>query len=82
MIAVAGDTGAFGAWERFSCDRSSARPRRVFPTLTQPLRSREQMREIVDDEVAWRMLFEQPLSASLEWTFRSDLVRGWSRPMR
>ena len=48
----------------------------MFPTLTQPLRSREQMREIVDDEVAWRMLFEQPLSESLEWTFRSDLVRG------
>ncbi len=75
LIAVAGDTGAFGAWERFHAILERA-AERVFPTLTQPLRSREQMREIVDDEVAWRMLFEQPLSESLEWTFRSDLVRG------
>ena len=75
LIAVAGDTGAFGAWERFHAILERA-AERVFPTLTQPLRSRQQLREIVDDEVAWRMLFEQPLSESLEWTFRSDLVRG------
>jgi phytoene dehydrogenase-like protein len=75
LIAVTGDTGAFGAWERFHAIIERA-AERVFPTLTQPLRSREQLREIVDDEVVWRMLFEQPLSESLEWTFRSDLVRG------
>ncbi len=75
LIAVTADTGAFGAWERFHAILERA-AERLFPTLTQPLRSRDQLREIVDDEVAWRMLFEQPLSESLEWTFRSDLVRG------
>jgi phytoene dehydrogenase-like protein len=75
MIAVTGDTGAFGAWERFHAILARA-AQRLFPTLTEPLRSREELRDIVDDEVAWRMLFEQPLSEELEFTFRSDLVRG------
>jgi phytoene dehydrogenase-like protein len=75
MIAVTGDTGAFGAWERFHAILARA-AKRLFPTLTEPLRSREEVRDIVDDEVAWRMLFEQPLSEELEFTLRSDLVRG------
>ena len=49
---------------------------RVFPTLTEPLRSREQLRQLVDDDAAWRALFEEPLSAVLERTFSSDLLRG------
>jgi phytoene dehydrogenase-like protein len=49
---------------------------RVYPTLTQPLRSREQLRRVVDDDVAWGALFERPLSGVLERTFSSDLVRG------
>jgi phytoene dehydrogenase-like protein len=49
---------------------------RVFPTLTEPLRSREEMRRLVDDDYAWSALFEAPLSDVLERTFGSDLVRG------
>jgi phytoene dehydrogenase-like protein len=75
MIRLTGDTGAFGAWERFYAILARA-AQRLFPTLTEPLRSREALRKIVDDEVAWRMLFEQPLSEALQFTFRSDLVRG------
>jgi phytoene dehydrogenase-like protein len=75
LLAITEDTGAFGAWERFQAMLHHA-AERVFPTMTQPLRSREQLRKIVDDEIAWRMLFEQPLSESLDWAFRSDLVRG------
>jgi phytoene dehydrogenase-like protein len=75
MIAATGDTGAFRAWERFHAILARAAAR-LFPTLTEPLRSRQALRDIVDDEVAWRMLFEEPLSEALEWTFRSDLVRG------
>jgi phytoene dehydrogenase-like protein len=75
MIGVTGDTGAFGAWERFYAILARA-AERLFATLTEPLRSREELRRILDDEVAWRMLFEQPLSEALEFTFRSDLVRG------
>ena len=49
---------------------------RLFPTLTEPLRSREEIRALIDDPAAWRALFEEPLSELLERTFSSDLLRG------
>jgi phytoene dehydrogenase-like protein len=49
---------------------------RVFPTLTEPLRSREEMRRMIGDDAAWRALFEEPLSAVLERSFADDLARG------
>jgi phytoene dehydrogenase-like protein len=49
---------------------------RVFATLTEPLRSREEFRRLLDDDAAWEALFETPLSELLERTFESDLVRG------
>ena len=49
---------------------------RVFPTLTEPLRSRENLRGLVGDDGAWEALFETPLSTLLESRFESDLVRG------
>jgi phytoene dehydrogenase-like protein len=49
---------------------------RLFPTLTEPLRSREEMRRVFDDDSAWEALFETPLSELLERTFDSDLARG------
>jgi phytoene dehydrogenase-like protein len=49
---------------------------RVFPTFTEPLRSREEFRRLVDDDVAWNSVFEAPLSELLEQTFDDDLARG------
>jgi phytoene dehydrogenase-like protein len=49
---------------------------RLFPTLTEPLRSRLEMRRILDDDAAWAALFETPLSDLVERTFASDLTRG------
>jgi len=49
---------------------------RVFPTLVEPLRSREEMRRLIDDDATWGALFETPLSETLERTFDSDLDRG------
>jgi phytoene dehydrogenase-like protein len=49
---------------------------RVFPTLTEPLRSRADMRHLIDDDRVWDALFETPLSDTLERTFASDLTRG------
>jgi phytoene dehydrogenase-like protein len=48
----------------------------LFASLTEPLRSRAQMRQEIDDEEVWRVLFEEPLSAALERSFDSDAVRG------
>jgi phytoene dehydrogenase-like protein len=71
----AGEPGAFETWQRFQVwlERLAGR---VFPTLTEPLRSRDQFRQVVADELAWRTLFEEPLSVLLERTFESDLLRG------
>jgi len=49
---------------------------RIFPTLTEPLRSREDMRRLLDDDVAWSALFEAPLSELIERSFDDDVARG------
>ncbi len=50
--------------------------RAVAPTLLEPLRSRDQMRALVHDEMAWQMLFERPLSELLDAAIPDDLTRG------
>jgi len=50
--------------------------RRVFPTLTEPLRSREEFRRVVGDDAFWSALFETPLSELIERSFADDLTRG------
>jgi phytoene dehydrogenase-like protein len=75
MTSVAGDPGEFDAWERFYAMLARV-AERLFPTLTQPLRSRAEVERVVDDRDAWAALFEQPLAHALETRFSSDLVRG------
>ncbi|MFL5824415.1 MAG: phytoene desaturase family protein [Solirubrobacteraceae bacterium] len=75
MTRLTGDQRAHEAWQGFRSLLERV-AERLFPTLTEPLRSREEMRRLLDDEEAWRALFEEPLSAVLERTFASDLVRG------
>ncbi len=50
--------------------------RAIAPTLLEPLRSREQMRQLVADDSAWRALFERPLSELLESSVADDETRG------
>ena len=54
---------------------------RIFPTLTEPLRSREEMRRLLDDDATWDSLFETPLSELIERTFyrRPDPWHGSHR---
>ncbi|WP_406306635.1 NAD(P)/FAD-dependent oxidoreductase [Streptomyces sp. NBC_00885] len=49
---------------------------RVFPTLTEPLPTREALRARIGDETAWRILFEEPIGVAIEKRFADDLVRG------
>ena len=72
---VRGDAADADALDRFGALTAGV-ARRVFPTLTQPLRSRGQLRERVGDDAAWEALFETPLSTLLEGWFDSDVVRG------
>ncbi|HUB03718.1 MAG TPA: NAD(P)/FAD-dependent oxidoreductase, partial [Solirubrobacteraceae bacterium] len=50
--------------------------RRVFPTLTEPLRARADFRRLVGDDALWTALFETPISDLIERTFDDDLTRG------
>ena len=50
--------------------------RAIAPTLLEPLRSRDEMRSLVGDSVAWEALFERPLSELLERMVPDDLTRG------
>ena len=75
LRALTGDPGIVDAWEGFQAMLLRV-AERVFPTMTEPLRSRHEMRRLIDDDEAWAALFEEPLAAVLERTFGSDLVRG------
>jgi phytoene dehydrogenase-like protein len=48
----------------------------VFPTLTEPLPSREELRARIGEDGAWEDLFERPLGEALERDFADDLERG------
>jgi phytoene dehydrogenase-like protein len=75
IVRATGDPSEFAAWQRFYGGIAAVAPR-LFATLTEPLRSRAEIERLVDDAAVWRILFEDPLSATLESTFSSDLVRG------
>src|SRR4051794_34731469 len=50
--------------------------RAVFPTLTEPLRSRDELRALVGDDAAWDALVERPLGEVLSKYFEDDFERG------
>ncbi len=65
----------FDAWQRFY-DRVGKVARAVFPTLLEPLPTREQLRELVGDDDTWEALFERPLGEAIEEAFDDDVLRG------
>ncbi len=75
MAAVTTGSRTLEAWQEFHAMLRRV-GQRTFPTLTEPLPSREQLRHAIDDPVSWKALFEEPLSVVLEHTFTSDLLRG------
>jgi phytoene dehydrogenase-like protein len=50
--------------------------RRVFPTLTRPLPTREELRAEVGEQEAWEALFERPLGEVVAERFPDDLEQG------
>ncbi|MFC9671459.1 phytoene desaturase family protein [Streptomyces sp. NPDC056949] len=65
----------YAAWTEFY-ETTRRVAERVFPTLTEPLPDRDALRRRVDDDAAWRMLFEEPIGTAVEERFTDDLVRG------
>lgn len=73
--ALTGGDREYAAWREFYGITGQV-AQRVFPTLTEPLPTRDELRTRVGDERAWRMLFEEPIGAAIEKRFTHDLVRG------
>ncbi|KRC61757.1 hypothetical protein ASE14_13130 [Agromyces sp. Root81] len=63
------------AWEAFYADTARL-AERLFPTLTEPLPTREEARELIGDDRVWSEFVEQPLGETIDARFASDLVRG------
>ncbi|MBA5225655.1 NAD(P)/FAD-dependent oxidoreductase [Streptomyces jietaisiensis] len=72
---LTGSDREYEAWQRFY-GMTGHVARRVFPTLTEPLPTRAELRRRIDDETAWRVLFEEPLGTAVEERFADDTVRG------
>ncbi|WP_406444768.1 NAD(P)/FAD-dependent oxidoreductase [Streptomyces sp. NBC_00631] len=72
---LTGDKTEYRAWQRFY-GMTGRVAERVFPTLTEPLPARDELRRRIDDEAAWRALFEEPIGVTIEENFTDDLVRG------
>jgi phytoene dehydrogenase-like protein len=70
-----GSSHDFHAWGEFYADVARVAAV-VFPTLTGPLPSREELRAAIGAERLWRAFFERPLGEVVEERFRDDTVRG------
>ncbi|WP_393053874.1 phytoene desaturase family protein [Streptomyces sp. LN549] len=75
FAALTGSDREYEAWQRFY-GLTGQVAERVFPTLTEPLPTRDALRERIGDADAWRMLFEEPIGVAVEENFADDLVRG------
>ena len=76
IARVTDDPGAFAVWQRFYASDRGGRPAAVRHAHRAAAFARARSERLVDDAAVWRILFEEPLSATLERTFASDLVRG------
>ncbi|MEW2415385.1 NAD(P)-binding protein [Streptomyces sp. NPDC046866] len=72
---LTGSQREYDSWRAFY-GRTGRLAGKVFPTLTEPLPTRAELRSRIDDEAAWRMLFEEPVGRAIEEHFDDDLVRG------
>ncbi|WP_026928928.1 phytoene desaturase family protein [Glycomyces tenuis] len=70
-----GSDAEFEAWQAFYGSAAHL-AERVFPTLTEPLPSRAELRRRVDDDRIWNTFFEIPLGETIRRRFADDLVRG------
>ncbi|MCE7009749.1 NAD(P)/FAD-dependent oxidoreductase [Kibdelosporangium philippinense] len=76
LLVDSENTAALGdAWQKFYAMTAEV-AEKVFPTLTEPLPSKDSLRARINDDHAWNVLFERPLSEVIESTFADDTVRG------
>jgi phytoene dehydrogenase-like protein len=71
-IGAGGDEQAFAEFYR-RCRQVTGR---LWPTMLEPLRTREQARALVGNAAAWRDMIERPVGAAITEALDNDLVRG------
>ena len=71
-IGAGDDEQAFAEFYR----RCRQVTRRLWPTMLEPLRTREQVRLQVGDGAAWRDMIERPIGAAIGDALGNDVVRG------
>lgn len=74
-FAAIGAKGDASAWATFS-DSTARLASTLFPTVTEPLVTRSEARNLVGDDAVWNAFIEQPVGAAISSAFRHDLVRG------
>ena len=62
-------------WDAFYADTARL-AQRLFPTLIEPLPTRDEARALVGDDRVWNEFIEQPLGTTIDARFANDLVRG------
>lgn len=75
FVRSTGSDRDYVAWQRFY-GTTARLAERVFPTMTRPLPTRTELRELVGAGETWESLFERPLGELIESTFADDTVRG------
>jgi phytoene dehydrogenase-like protein len=63
------------AWSAFY-DGTARLARTLFPTVTEPLMTRSEVRRMLGDDALWSELIEHPIGETVEQRFADDLVRG------
>ena len=62
-------------WQAFYAETTRV-AEALFPTLTEPLPTRDEARALVGDDRVWSGLVERPLGETIDARFTDDLVRG------
>ena len=63
------------SWQRFY-DQVSQFAQVMAPTLLQPLPTRSEIKNKLNDDLVWKILIEQSLGQTLDQYFKDDLVKG------
>jgi phytoene dehydrogenase-like protein len=71
-IGAAGDEAGFAEFYR----RCGIVTSRLWPTLLQPLCTRDEARKHVGDDAAWRFIVDEPIAHAITHAVSNDLVRG------
>ncbi len=72
---LTGDEAEGKAWQEFYTEISQF-AKRFAPTMLQPLKSRRELRSLVNMPATWDFMIENPIGQVIQERFASDLVRG------